>query len=453
LWNATSIVAAMATGTTAPQAPPAPQRHEAAAAPSEGGHAPGSARAALAHREFRIVWSGSFASNIGKWMQNVILGAYAFELTRSPFFVSLIYVAQLGPMLLLSVVGGALADLVDRRRLLLAAQVEQALASVVLAVLVLAGDPPRLALLAAVTAIGIGNAINAPAYTAVLPALVGRRDMAGAIALNSTQMNASRVIGPALGGLALPLIGAAGVFFVNAATYGFVILALLVVRLPAVEADPTGARGLQRVLAGLTIARRTPIVRRCLLTMSLFSLLCLPFVGQLPTIAALNLGMDVKSTAYGVLYACFGLGGVLGAISVGTYLARFDRMRTVRVGLLAFAVALTVLALLRAPIPAYPVVALVGFCYMGTVVSLSTVLQEHLPDAVRGRVMALWIMAFGGTVPLGLLLAGPLIELTTITAVVLYGAVAAVGLAVYADLRTASEHPALGAIAHGRPGG
>ncbi|HUF33977.1 MAG TPA: MFS transporter [Acidimicrobiales bacterium] len=425
------------------------EEHEEVPTSGDSPFAPGTARAALAHREFRIVWSGSFASNIGKWMQNVILGAYAYELTGSALFVSLIYVAQLGPMLLLSIVGGALADLVDRRRLLLIAQVEQAAASVVLAVLVLAGDPPQVALLAVVAAIGIGNAINAPAYTAVLPLLVGRRDMAGAIALNSTQMNASRVIGPALGGLALPLIGAAGVFFVNAATYAFVIAALLVIRLPATEPDPTGAKGWRRLVAGLTIARRGPLVRRCLITMSVFSLLCLPFIGQLPTLAARNLGMDVESTAYGLLYSCFGLGGVMGAISVGTFLSRFDRMRTVRGGLLAFAVALTTFALLRSPWPAYPVVAVVGFCYMSTVVSLSTILQEHIPDSVRGRVMALWIMAFGGTVPIGLLIAGPLIELTSVTAVVLYGAVAAVGLAWYADLRSAAEQPASQALAAG----
>jgi MFS family permease len=401
--------------------------------------APGTARAALRHRDFRVVFYGAFASNIGKWMQNVALGVYAWELTRSPVFVSLIYVAQLGPMLLLSIAGGALADMFDRRRLLLWANVEQLVASVALAVLVLLGEPPQVALLAAVAAIGIGNAINAPVYTAVLPSLVGRRDLAGAIVLNSTQMNASRVIGPALGGVAILFIGAAGVFFVNAATFIFLIAAVLAVRLPALEPDPTGTKGWRRVAAGLSIARRDPLVQRCLVTIFAFSFLCLPFVGQMPTIAALNLGMDVeRGPAYGLLYACFGLGAVLGAISVGTFLVRFDKGRIVRVGLVAFAVTLTAFALLRHPAPAYPVITIVGFFYFAAVTALSTVLQEHLPDAVRGRVMALWIMGFGGTVPLGLLVAGPLAEAFSITAVVLYGAVAAVGLALYADLRTAA---------------
>lgn len=404
-----------------------------------GGPPPGSARAALANRDFRVVFSGAFASNIGKWMQNVVLGAYAYDLTQSPLFVSLIYVAQLGPMLLLSVVGGALADTFDRRRLLLATNVEQLIGSVALAALAMAGDPHRVALLVAVAAIGIGNALNAPVYTAALPTLVGRDNLAGAVALNSTQMNASRVVGPALGGLALPLIGAGGVFLLNAATFVFLIAAVLMVRLPPVGPDPTGAKGWRKVASGIAIARRDPFVRRCLVTIFAFSFLCLPFVGQMPTVAARNLGMDVDGPAYGILYACFGFGGVLGAVSIGTVLARVDKARIVRGGFVAFAAALTAFALLRHPTPAYPLVLVVGFCYFASVTALSTVLQVHVDDAVRGRVMALWIMGFGGTVPLGLLAAGPLIELTSMTTVMLYGAVAAVGLAVYADLSRAAE--------------
>jgi MFS family permease len=407
--------------------------------PPSGTPKPGTARAALANRDFRVVFSGAFASNIGKWMQNVVLGAYAYDLTQSPLFVSLIYVAQLGPMLLLSVVGGALADTFDRRRLLLATNVEQLLGSVALAVLVMAGDPPRVALLAAVAAIGIGNALNAPVYTAALPTLVGRADLAGAVALNSTQMNASRVVGPALGGLALPVIGAGGVFLLNAVTFIFLIAAVLMVRLPPVGPDPTGTKGWRKVASGVAIARKDPFVRRCLVTIFAFSFLCLPFVGQMPTVAARNLGMPVDGPAYGILYACFGLGGVLGAVSIGTVFARVDKARIVRVGFVAFAAALTAFALLRDPAPAYPMVLVVGFCYFASVTALSTVLQVHVDDAVRGRVMALWIMGFGGTVPIGLLAAGPLIELTSMTTVMLYGAVSAVGLAVYANLGRAAE--------------
>jgi MFS family permease len=417
---------------------PAPEVEETGEGLHEGDipFTPGTARAALAVRDFRIVWLGAFASNIGTWMQNVVLGAYAFELTRSPAYVSLVAFAQLGPLLLFSVVGGLLADTFDRRRILVVAQVVQLLGSLALAALVLGDDPSRVAIVAAVFVVGTGNAINAPAWVAMVPDLAGRQNMAGAISLNSTQMNASRVVGPAIGGVLFAGIGAAGVFTLNAVTYLFVIASLLVVHPPPAVVDASGPRGFRRLLGGFQVAREDRLVRRALVSLTVFSLLCLPFTGQMPTIAAENLGLRPKSLAYGLLYATFGLGAVLGAVSIGTFLASRSKAKIMRNGLAVFAVALAVFGLLRTAWPAYAVVLVIGFAYFATVTSLNTVLQQHLDDRVRGRVMSLWLMAFGGTVPLGLLIAGPVAEATSITVVLLYGAVVAAGLAVYAH-RTA----------------
>jgi predicted MFS family arabinose efflux permease len=268
----------------------------------------------------------------------------------------------------------------------------------------------------------------------MLPSLAGSENMAGAISLNSTQMNASRVVGPAIGGLLFPAIGAAGVFTVNAATYVAVIASLVAVRPPPAVVDTSGPRGFRRLLGGFEVARHDRLVRRALVSLTVFSLLCLPFTGQMPTIAAENLGIRPRSAAYGLLYATFGLGAVLGAVSIGTFLANQSKARIMRTGLAVFAVALAGFALLRTPLPAYPFVLVIGFAYFATVTSLNTVLQIHLDDRVRGRVMSLWLMAFGGTVPLGLLLAGPVAEATSITVVLLYGAVVAAGLAWYAHV-------------------
>ena len=152
---------------------------------------PGTARTALRHPDFRRLYFGAFGSNIGSWMQNAVLGAYAFELTGSATFVGLITFAQLGPLLLLALIGGALADQFDRRRLLIAVAVEQLGFSLVLAWLTTSDDPSRVALVGIVLAIGAGQAVHAPTYSAVLPGLVGQRDLAAAISLNSVQMNAS----------------------------------------------------------------------------------------------------------------------------------------------------------------------------------------------------------------------------------------------------------------------
>ncbi len=402
---------------------------------------PGTARAALAVRDFRIVWLGAFASNIGTWMQNVVLGAFAFELTGSPAYVSLVAFAQLGPLLFLSVVGGLLADTFDRRRVLVVAQLVQLAGSLALAGLVAGNDPSRIGIVAAVLVVGSGNALNAPAWVAMLPSLAGRENMAGAISLNSTQMNASRVVGPAIGGLLFPAIGAAGVFTLNALTYLFVVASLLVITPPATVRDAEGPRGLRRLLGGFEVARADRLVRRALVSLTVFSLLCLPFTGQMPTIAAENLGMRPKSEAYGLLYATFGLGAVLGAVSIGTFLAGRSKARIMRTGLAVFAVALAAFGLLRTAAPAYPLVLVIGFAYFATVTSLNTVLQVHLDERVRGRVMSLWLMAFGGTVPLGLLAAGPVAEATSITVVLLYGAVVAAGLAWYAHVAAVRGSP------------
>ena len=168
--------------------------------------------------------------------------------------------------------------------------------------------------------------------------------------------------------------------------------------------------------------------------MATFSLLALPFVVQMPVLAAENFGIEPKSGSYGFLYACFGLGAVIGALSIGTFLASHSLETIVRLGLGGFAISLTTFALLGSPAPAYPMAIIVGFCYFATVTSLSTVLQKRLDDSVRGRVMAIWVMAFGGAVAVGGLIAGPIIDWTSVTAVVLFGAAVAAVLIPYADL-------------------
>ncbi len=405
---------------------------------SESRHAAGSARAALSHRPFRRVWCGSLASNIGTWMQNVALGAFAFKLTGSSGFVALLGFAQLGPMLVLSIVGGLLADTVDRRWLLIGCQAEQMALSFVLAFVASADDPSKVAMFLCVLGIGIGNALNAPTFSAALPQLVGQRDLTGAVSLQSVQLNVSRVIGPAIAGVILPVVAPSGIFAINAFTYLFAMATLATVSIPR-PYPSLGEQGFRRLIAGFAVARRDRVVRRCLLTIAAISFFCLPFVGLLPVLAGRNLGLDVQGAGYGVLFAGFGLGAVFGAVSVGTVLVGRSKAVAVRVGLALFGTTLGVFALLREPLPAYPVLFLVGLFYFATVTSLATVLQSHLDESVRGRVMALWIMGFGGTVPIGLLAGGFIADRTSVTAVVLGGAAMAMVLALVSDVRPLSD--------------
>jgi predicted MFS family arabinose efflux permease len=392
---------------------------------------PGSARAALRHPTFRRFFVGAFLSNIGTWGQNVVLGALAYDLTESSTFVGVLVFAQLGPMLLLSMVGGALVDIVDRRKLIGGVAFLQLILSFVLA-LVAAPDDPSLALLVGVVfAIGVCQAIFVPAYSAILPQLVGPKDLPGAISLNSVQMNASRVVGPVIGAFLDSSLGASAVFAANGLSYLFIIAAVLAVRLPPPAPRDGRERGMRQFTAGLALARRDTVVRRCLVSIATFSLVSLVFVGQFPVVAERNLGIDERSAAYGWLYACFGVGGVTGALAVGTVLSKIRRERMVSPALVAFSVMLAAFALVRSPALGYPLIFLVGLTYFTFLTALSTVLQERVTNRERGRVTALWIMGFGGTVPVGNLLAGPIIEATSVTAVLLAGAVSAFGLAFY----------------------
>ena len=174
--------------------------------------------------------------------------------------------------------------------------IEQTLFALGIAWITRSPDPSQLVLLAFVLAMGIGQAVYAPAYSSVMPELVEERDLVGAVSLNSVNMNLSRVVGPAIGSLIYARWGVSWVFVGNAVSYLFIIGALLTVTVPAVLIDPNDPKGLRRLLGGFAAARRDRVVGRCLVVMTIFSLFSLAFVVQMPTIAAVNLGIDTAHT-------------------------------------------------------------------------------------------------------------------------------------------------------------
>lgn len=397
--------------------------------------APGTARAALSHTRFRRVYFSYFASNIGTWMQNIVLAVLAHELTGEAWFIGVVVFAQLGPFFLVGPIGGAVADRFDRRRLMIILALVQLVFSLLLAWIVSFDNPSKLAIVGVVFAIGSAAAINAPTFSALLPQLVGLRDLPGAISLNSFQMNASRVIGPVIATPLSAVIGPSWVFVINAATYLFAVGGLLSVRSLPRTPPEHHASGLRQILEGIRVARRDHVIRRVLLTVSIYSFFSLVFIYQMPTLVAENLGKG--ESAVGPLFACFGLGAALGALSLGTVLNGRSLERLARASLAGFAVVLALFALNRAASLAYPLAFAVGFCYFMLITSLMTILQQRVDDQYRGRVMALWMMGWAGLVPVGGLVAAPLIDLTSITVVLLVGAAVAATLVPYADF---TEH-------------
>lgn len=403
----------------------------------------GTARAALSYSGFRRVFAGSIASNVGTWMQNVVLIAFATHISGAGL-AGLVGFAQLGPLLFVSMIGGSFADRYDRRTILIVISIQQAIFTFLLAWVVSRPSPSNAAIVGLVLIIGVGQAFAAPTFSSVLPSLVEPRDLPGAVSLTSANMNLSRMVGAVLGGFVYAQYGVAWVFIINAASYFFVIAGVATVDIPRpVPPAPGEVTGIRRVLSGFTIAKADPVITKVLVTLVVFSFASLVFVVQMPSVAE-NFGIDPESTAYGWLYSSFALGAAVGSLAVGSIFAGRDLGRLVRIGLFGFAITLTAYALIRIPVPAYPAAILVGFFYFLTITSLSTVLQTRLDNSNRGRVMALWIMGFGGVVPIGGLIGGVIIERSSITVVMLIGALVALGLAAYAriDGRAAATAPA-----------
>ena len=265
--------------------------------------------------------------------------------------------------------------------------------------------------------------------------------VAVSVALNSANMNLSRIVGPALGGVLYATVGAQWVFLINAVTYLFIVVAMLRIDVPRVLRSATDAVGLKRLIGGFTVARHDPVVGKAIITIALFSFFSLTFLTQMPVLAADNFSIAPKSAAYGVLYAVFGVGALAGALSIGSVFASKSLERVLQIAMAGFAFFLAVYGLVRSPALAYPVGLVLGFCYFAAITSLSTVLQRRLDDRVRGRVLAVWMMAFGGTVPIGGLVAGWVVDNSNVTVIVLIGAAMAAFLAWFADLRPPVEDP------------
>ena len=333
----------------------------------------------------------------------------------------------------MSLLGGSLADTGNRRKILFLTQVWQLAWTIVLAVNVADGVIDQKTLLVIVFIIGLGQGIYAPTFTSVIPELAGRNNLQAAVALNSMSMNGARVVGPALGGWLTSRFGFAEVFSLNAVTYLFVLAAIAFTRIPPASAEPRNLG--DRLFGGFKIARRAPQVGRPLVLMSLFSFFCLPFIGQLPAIAEINMGIDAKSTQYGWFFAMFGFGALFGASLVGTVLLQARRDLLIRFSLISFGGTLAWLVFLRSIEVGYFAIFLVGLCYLILPTTLSTYWQEHVDENIRGRIAAIWVLSFGGTVPFGNLIAGPVIEATSLSTVLYASAIIAILLGIFFRLK------------------
>lgn len=379
------------------------------------------------------MWTSSFFSMIGTWMQNVVLPVYVLDRTGSTTLVGLTVFAQLGPQLLLAIPAGVIADRFDRRRWLITMQLVQLVFSAALAPLA-ATDAPLWTIFVVAFGVGCGSSLNAPAWAAMLPTLVARADIPGSVSLSSVSLNASRVVGPVIVAvLRSSGVAIADIFLINAATYLFVVFALARTSIPR-PAGRTVDAGLAAFTSGIRIVRARADLSRVITTMTLFSLISLPYVGLFAVVARENFGILKGSTRYEWLYATWGTGAALGALAVGTVFVGFDIRTLARRALVAFAVFLGLFAVVTTQPLAFSVAPLLGFAYFTLATSLNTIYQSRLEDHQRGRAMSLWFMAFGGTVPIGNMLFAPVMDTIGTRWTLGIGAVGALWLARWCDI-------------------
>jgi MFS family permease len=336
-------------------------------------------------------------------MQSVGQGWLVLELTDSPLLLGVTGFAGSLPMLLLLLVGGVFADRVDRRRLLMGLQLALMSFAVVLGTVTALGVVTIGHVLGLALLTGTAFAFSAPAYQAMISQIVPREDLMNAIAMNSTQFNASRVVGPALTGLVVAVGGIALCFFANAASFLASILALawLEVR-PVARAAP--APLWESFLAGLDYVRGRPRVKTLLVCVAGISVLAMPYATMLPIFARDVLGLGPAGLGY--LTAAAGLGAVAGALSLAARSPMPRRGWNVIAGVALTGVTVTGFALSRTFVLSAGFLFGVGFAATSTVALCNTIIQELVTDQVRGRVLSMFGLAFMGTLPIGSLAAG-----------------------------------------------
>jgi MFS family permease len=364
---------------------------------------------ALSNRDFRVFWIGAFLSNVGTWMQAVAQGWLVLQLTNSAFWLGLDGFMATAPGLVFTLIGGVFADLIDRRRLLIYTQVIAGVMALVLATLVVTNVVNRWMVLGFSFITGCCMALASPSYLAMTYDLVGREDLANAIAMNSTQFQLSRVVGPALAGIGFKLFGLAGCFYANGLSFIAVVVSLVKVRPlqarePAAHAVNDRRALLRDLFEGFRYVRNRPRVFSLLLLSAVNSLFGAPYFTMVPVYARdiFHLG----ETGLALMMGTAGVGAFFGALLVA-YLGDFKRKGSfVLGGAMVFGLCVTNFALSSRLYLSLVFLFGLGFALVCSVAITNTLLQKLVTDQMRGRVMSMFILSFMGTMPIGNILAG-----------------------------------------------
>ncbi len=367
---------------------------------------------ALRNRNFRLFWSGAFLSNVGTWMQAVAQGWLVLSLSNSSLWLGIDGFMATAPGLVFTLAGGVFADLIDRRKLLIYTQAVAGLAALTLGLLVATHVVQVWMVLCLSFVAGSCMSLAGPSYMAIVFDMVGHKDLANAIALNSTQFQLARAIGPVFAGVGFKLFGLAGCFFANGLSFVFVVIAMMLVKFNRPDAkDGAPARSVKDkgvflgdLVAGIRYVAGRPRVSMLLIISAVASLFGAPYIYMTPVYARdiFHLG----ETGLALLQGMAGAGALFGALFLA-YLGDFRRKGWfVLSGVFAFAVCLVGFSLSTRLVLSLVFLFALGFGIVCSVAVTNTLLQKLVTDEMRGRVMSMFMLSFIGAMPIGNLLAG-----------------------------------------------
>lgn len=362
---------------------------------------------ALQHHNYRLYFFGQAVSITGTWMQSLAMSWLVLSLTSSAIKLSLVNVLQFAPTLFLGLVAGVVADRVPKRSLLVLTQSIAAICSAILAYLIWSHniDLWHVYLLALI--VGINNSFDMPSRQAFVSEMVGREDLANAIALNSTLFNMGRLVGPALAGLVLGVFGVAACFLIDALSYLAVICSLLMMRnLPKMK-QLRNRNPVESLREGLAYVRATPLIGHLVIFAGLVGIFGINFNVWMPLLAKQDI--DTGPAGFGLLMSSLGIGALAGALTLAFRSRDVSPKRMVVTALVLGIGEILLGAATEATaslILAMVVSTMVGFGLTSTMSMANTIVQSNAPDELRGRVMSVYIMVSTGVAPLGAILAG-----------------------------------------------
>ena len=357
---------------------------------------------ALNHPEYRRLYLTQLISQTGSWIQAVAQSWLVLQLTGSPLKLGLISTLQFAPVLLFSIVAGAVADRLPKRRVLIATQTTYLCQAVALSLLVWTGAAQYWQVCGLALVLGFASVLDQPVRQSFIVELVGREDLGNAIALNSASFNAARIVGPALAGILIARFGLAPAFALNA--LGFAAVIAVLVRLSAHGLPAPNARGslLEQIHEGLHYAWRTPLILAVLGILTVVSLCVFNFSVYVPLLARTVLGLGAEG--FGFLMASLGVGAVAGALTVAT-LRQFPLAGILAIAAIALG-GLVGLSTVRHFWTAVPLLFVTGFFGIMVMASCNARLQAETPGELRGRVIGIYVLLSGGVFPIGAFLVG-----------------------------------------------